>query len=215
MTLTLYFASGSCSLASQIALEEAGAIYQRKALLLSAAEHKNADYLAINPHGRIPALLVEKTPITETIAILSYVAHRFPASGLLPLDHPLLLARAYERMSWYATSLHIAIAQIWRTERFASQEAAWPAIREGGRASLEKGFQEIDDLMDGPWVLGDRYSVVDGYTQVFWRWGERLGMDMPRYARWAAQSNRLLDRPAVIRALAAEKGTGEAGTGAN
>jgi glutathione S-transferase len=206
MALRLYFAMGSCSLASLIALEEAGVPFEAEAIMLSAGEQKRPGYLSINPRGRVPTLLVDEQPITETIAILSYLANRFSAAELLPLDNPYLLGRAYELMSWYATSLHVAIAQIWRTERFCGpNEPCRTAIREHGRAAIEKGFEEIESILAGPWILGDRYSVVDGYTQVFWRWGERLGADMPRFRRWAAHSARLLARAPVMRALAKEK----------
>jgi glutathione S-transferase len=108
-------------------------------------------------------------------------------------------------MSWYASDLHVAIAQLWRTERFCGDEKCWSAIRDSGQKKIEKGFEEIESILGGSWILGDCYSVVDGYTQVFRRWGERLGADMSRYHRWTAHSDRLLARPAVARALATEK----------
>jgi glutathione S-transferase len=214
MTLTLYLAAGSCSLASQIALEEAQASYEPRALLMADGEQKQADFLAINPRGRVPALVIDGTPISETVAILTYISLRFPEAALLPFDDPDLMGKAYERMSWYASSLHVGIAQMWRTERFSAEEDGWTGIQACGRAIVESGFDEIEQRFEGPWVLGDHYSVVDGYTQVFWRWGERMGVDMSQYRRWAAQGNRLLERPAVARALASEKQALDARTAA-
>ena len=210
MTLTLYMAAGSCSLATQIALEEAGADYQIKALLMAKGEQREASYLAINPRGRVPALIINNQPINETVAILTYVSHHYPDAQLLPFNDSVRLAKAYERMGWYSSGLHVGIAQMWRTGRYTADEAAWPGIQDAGRATLELGFAEIDEALTGPWVLGEDYSVVDGYTQVFWRWGERMGIDMSQYRSWAAHSQRMLERPAVIRALAAEKQANEA-----
>jgi glutathione S-transferase len=155
-------------------------------------------------------LFVDGHLITESLAIVTYVANRFPHAALLPHDDLIMLGRAYEKLSWYATGVHVAISQVFRTERFTDQEDAWPAIREGGRATIEKAYREIDDQLDGPWVLGDRYSVLDTYLHVFWRWAERLGIEMTQLQRWAAQNAWLLERPAVSKVLAAEKAGHEA-----
>lgn len=208
--MILYAAAGSCSLASQIALEEAGADYVIERLALAAGEQRSPGFLGVNPRGRVPALAIDGVAINETIAILTYVARRFSDAQLLPFDDPLLLAGAYQRMSWYASSLHVAIAQIWRTERTTPIEDGWPAIRDGGREAVERGFDEIEEGLGDDWILGSRYSVVDGYTQVFRRWGTRLEIDMSKYPKWTAHSERLLMRPAVGRALAIE--AGEVGT---
>lgn len=205
MSLKLYLAPGSCSIASQIALEEAGANYERTAVLLAKGEQREPEFQAINPHGRIPVLFADEVAISETVAILTYIASRFRDADLLPFNDVLLLGRAYQRMSWYASTLHVAIAQVWRSERYSADEACWPSIQARGRELIQKGFAEIEEsLGDGTWILGDRYSVLDGYTLVFYRWGERLGLDMAGYRRWHGHQQRLIERPAVARALAAE-----------
>lgn len=94
--LTLYLAPGTCAMAVRIALTEAGASHRIKQLDLAAGEQRSAAYLAINPKGRVPALLTERGVLTETPALLLYVAQRFPDAGLAPLDDPFLLARMQE-----------------------------------------------------------------------------------------------------------------------
>jgi glutathione S-transferase len=204
MPLKLYIAPGSCSIAAQIALEESGTEFHVSRVLLSDGEQNGINFRAINPHGRIPVLVADGQVVTELIAILSYIAMCYPNAELLPLDQPLQLAKAYSRMSWYASTLHVAVAQIWRTARYSDDEAALASIRLKGRETLERGFDEIEAAMIGPWVGGDRFSVLDGYTLAFWRWGQRLEIDMNRYPRWAAQHQALMARPAVIRALSTE-----------
>lgn len=180
--------------------------YRVERLALAAGEQRAPEYLSVNPRARVPSLLVDGAAINETIAILTFVARSYPDARLLPFDNPLELARAYQWMSWYASGLHVAIAQIWRTERTTDDAAAWPAIRDGGRAAIERGFAEIEESLDKEWVLASGFSVVDGYTQVFRRWGARLDLDMTAYPNWTAHSERLLARPAVARALAREAG---------
>lgn len=203
---TLYFSPGSCSLASHACLLEAKAEFKANAVLLARGEQRSAAYLAVTPKGRVPALAVDGQVITETIAILSYIAARYPAAGLLPAEDPRELARAYELMSWYASTLHVAVAQVWRTERFVADETLWPALREHAVGELWRGFQEIDRLCAvGPWMLGPKFSVLDPYTLVFWRWGERLGFDMPALGGWAAHGQRTMQRASVRAALEAEQ----------
>ncbi len=202
--LRLYFAPGSCSLVPLVALYEANAIFEAKSVMLTLGEQNEPAFKAINPRGRIPALSIDGRVITEVIAIVAFINARYPHAQLLPNDDPLLLARAYERMSWYATTLHVAVAQCFRTARFSADENAWPSIQAQGRLTLLNGFDEIEALLTGPWVLGDRYSLLDAYTLIFWRWGERLGLDMSVYGQWMKHRSRLLERPAVAQALSTE-----------
>ena len=94
MMLTLYYAPGACSLASHIALEEAGADYRLQLVDFGKAEQRGEPYREINPQGRVPALAIEGDGVlTENVAILSYIAASYPAARLLPTE-PLAYARA-------------------------------------------------------------------------------------------------------------------------
>ena len=203
--MQLYFAEGSCAFASLVALEEAGVHFVARKIDMKANEQRSAAYLAINPRGRVPTLIADGRAITETIALLTYIANRFPNAGLLPLGDPGRLARAYELMSWFASGLHVTIAQIWRSTRFTQDATAIAALRAEGPVILLEDYREIERLMDGPWLLGESYSVLDPYAVVFWRWGERLGFDMDRFPAWAAHRARVMARPAVERAVAIEQ----------
>jgi len=199
--MRFYYAPGSCSLASHAALEQTGERFEAIRVVLANGDQRRAEYLSVNPRGRVPALLAEARVVTETIAIISYLARKFPETALLPLENPILLARAYELMSWFATSLHVAVAQIWRTERFTTDVGAKAAVQLDGLSSLVRGYAELETAMQNEWLLGGIYSAVDPYAFVFWRWGERLGMDMASYRSWAAHSQRVLMQPSVRRAL--------------
>lgn len=206
MGLTLYFAAGSSSLPALVGLEEAGAQFEAVRLALAEGEQRTPQYLAVYPRGRVPVLMVDGERIAENIAILSVIANLFPRAELLPLSDPLQLGRAYELLAWFASGVHVAFAQVSRPERYTRDETAWPALKAGGRENMLVAYAEIEArLADGrPWLLGDRFSLVDPYALVFHRWAERLGVDTGDYPAFSAHAERLHARPAVQRALAHE-----------
>ena len=202
--ITLYYSPGACSLAPHIILEEAGAPYEAVRVTIAEGLTRTPEYLAINPRARVPALVVQGRTVTENAAILTYLANLFPHAGLIP---PNLLdqARVQELLSFFASSVHIAFAQIWRAERFTSDEKAHAALQEGGRHAVARYFDEIEGLLAGrDWLLPGRFTVADPYPFVFFRWGRRIGMDMNGYPAWREHSERMLSRSSVQRALARE-----------
>lgn len=206
MTLQLYFAPGSSSLAPLVALEELDIPYVSHRLDLAVGDQRKADYLKVNPRGRVPTLVVDGQPVTEVLAILTYLAHRYPHSELLPLADPLKLAKAYEVMSWFASTVHVAFAQIARPERYADDEAIKAALATPGEARFARTLADIERLAQGPgpWLLGDSFSAVDAYALVIWRWAERRSIDTAPYPAWSAKAARAFARPSVVRALRKE-----------
>ena len=204
--LKLFYSPGSCALASHIALEEAGADYESVQLDFRASEQRKPEYLKVNPRGRVPTLVVDGQPVTEVLAILTYLAHRYPHSELLPLADPLKLAKAYEVMSWFASTVHVAFAQIARPERYADDEAIKAALATPGQARFARTLTDIEHLAQGPgpWLLGDAFSAVDAYALVIWRWAERRSIDTALYPAWSAKAARAFARPSVVRALRKE-----------
>jgi glutathione S-transferase len=206
MTLQLYFAPGSSSLAPLVALEELDIPYVGHRLDLAAGDQRKPEYLKVNPRGRVPTLVVDGQPVTEVLAILTYLAHRYPHSELLPLADPLKLAKAYEVMSWFASTVHVAFAQIARPERYADDEATKAALATPGEARFARTLADIERLAQGPgpWLLGDGFSAVDAYALVIWRWAERRSIDTALYPAWSAKAARAFARPSVVRALRKE-----------
>ncbi len=202
--ITLHYAQGACSLASQIALAEAGAEYTPYRVDFAAQEQRSPQYLKINPHGRVPALQVDGHVITESPAILSYIAERFPEARLIP---EALTGRAYVRqmLSWFSGTVHTTFAHIFRTERYVGEGGPVDAAKATARASLEGYFTEIEAIFAASdWVSLDGYTVADGYPFVFYRWARKIGFDMRAYEAWTRHVWRMLDRPAVIRAIETE-----------
>lgn len=206
--LTLYFAPGTCAMAVQIALLEANAPFTARQLNLAAGEQRSPEYLAINPKGRVPALITEKGTLTETPALLLYVAQRFPDTKLAPLDNPFLLARMQEVNSFLASTVHVSHAHGRRGSRWADDQQAIAAMQQKVASNMHDGFAQIeqhylaDPSVAGPWVLGEQFSVADIYLFVVAGWLKSDGVEISEFPKVADHYQRMLTRPAVAKALA-------------
>ena len=202
--LTLYFCPGACSTASHVALEETGALYVEKPIMLPKGEQKTPEYLKINPRGKVPALDVDGTILTENTAILTYLAKKFPEKKLMPAD-PFEEARCISTMAWLSNIVHPSYTHYMRPERFAPDAAAQPVVKETGKKTFWTCLQEIDGLLAGKdWMMGKSFSVVDCYALVFYGWGVRAELPVKELANYTALKERMLKRPAVKKVLVSE-----------
>lgn len=202
-TLTLYYTPGTCAQAVRIALEEAGAPYELVRVDFAAAQQRTPEYLAVNPKGRVPALATAHGILTETPALLAYVAQSFPEARLAPTDaHG--FARVQEFHSYLASTVHIAHAHRPRASRWADEPEAIAAIQREVPQNMTECFDLIEShyLGEGPWVLGEQYTVADGYLFTIGTWLKSDGVDIARFPKVFAHTQRMLQRPAVQRALA-------------
>lgn len=200
--LTLYLAPGTCAMAVRIALVEANAPHRVARLDFAAGEQRSPEYLAINPKGRVPALVTERGVLTETPALLLYVAQRFPQADLAPLDDPFLLARMQEVNSFLASTVHVSHAHGRRPGRWADDEQAMAAMQAKMPQNMRDGFDQIErHYLAGPWVLGERFSLADIYLFVVASWLAGDGVPIDEFPKVAAHTRRMLARPAVQQAL--------------
>ncbi|MGE0802023.1 MAG: glutathione S-transferase family protein [Lautropia sp.] len=198
--MKLYYAKGSCALASHIALEEAGARYQATSLDFAKAEQAEPAYRAINPKGRVPALVTDAGVLTETPAILAYVAQTHPAAALAPLGDPFEFARVQAFNSYLCATVHVAHAHIRRAARWADSEEAQAAMRAKVPQNMADCFRLIEETMlAGPWVMGDRYTICDPYLYTVSGWLARDGVDIADFPGVRAHRERMDARPAVQR----------------
>ena len=203
--LKLYYSPGACSMASHIALEEVHAPYEEKQVMLAQGEQRTPAYLKINPRGRVPALDIDGNILTENVAILTWLARKFPQAKLWPQD-PLDEVRCLSLMAWFSNSVHIAFAHIARPERYASDEASKANVKETGRKAFWEYCQEIDALLKGKeWMLGSQYTVCDPYALVFYGWGTRIELPMKELVNYTAFKDRMMKRPAVMKVLQSEQ----------
>jgi glutathione S-transferase len=206
MTPTLYFSPGACSLAPHIVLEEIGGRFHLSHASTSDGSTQTPEYLALNPKGRVPVLVAGNFVLTEAPAILLHLATSNADQGLLA-GTPEGLVRSIEWFNWLSGTVHsVAIRQVWRPESFTDVPAEHENIVAKGKRNLADAFSHIESrLAKVDWAVGDRYSIVDPYLLVFYRWGNRIGFDMRgQYQSWTKHSLRVLERPATLRALARE-----------
>ena len=206
MKLKLYFAPGACSRVPLITLEEIGQPFDTQLVTFMKGEHRSPDYLALNPAGKVPTLLVDGQPLTQNVAMLSFLARSFPGAGLLPFSGDLLGdARLVRQLSFFSADLHPIVTRI-RLPQFFCDVAGGPErVRELADAAMSLQLGSLDSrLATWPWLLGDAWSVLDAY--LYWVWFRITGAGFPgeKFPNIAAHAKRMEERPAVSRALARE-----------
>ncbi len=199
--LKLYYAPGTCAQAVRIALHEANAPHEAVRVDFASGEQRSPAYLAINPKGRVPALVTEHGVLSETPALLMYVAQRFPEARLAPTD-PFALARMQELHSYLASTVHVAHAHRPRASRWADEPEAQAAMQRKVPTNMAECFGVIErhHLGDGPWVLGEQYTVADGYLYTVAGWLKGDGVDIAQFPKVHAHFQRMGERPAVVAA---------------
>ena len=203
--MKLYYAANTCALATHIALEEAGAAYETVRLSFAANEQRGPEYRAINPKARVPALVTDRGALTETPAMLAFVAQTYPDAGLAPLDDPYAFAQVQAFNSYLCATVHVAHAHRMRGDRWADDEAAFAAMRSFVPKSVGACFDLIEKTMlKGPWVMGEAYTICDPYLFTVAQWLEVDGVDTSTIPAVMDHRRRMAERPAVQRAIAAE-----------
>lgn len=205
--LKLYYAAHTCSLATHIALEDVGADYSTVRISFAANQQQSPDYLKVNPKGRVPALVTDRGILTETPAMLAFVAQSFPAAQLAPLDDPFAFAEVQAFNSYLCSSLHIAHAHRMRGYRWvdADDTAAIVAMQRKVPQSVTAGFEQVEhDMFKGPWVMGERYTICDPYLFTLAQWLEADGVDLARIPKVVDHRRCMSERPNVKKAIAQE-----------
>lgn len=205
MGLRLFIAPGSCAFAALVAFEAADANYEALRLDLGNGDQRSPQFRAINPLGRVPALMVDDCVVTELLAVLSYIDARYPTADLLSRD-PLTRAREMQLLAWFSTSIHAHIAQIFRGERFSVDRDVQAKLRAEGIAQFSAELNGIEAACtDERSLYGEeRFTLVNAFGLVIWRWAKRLEVNTGRFPNWARVVATDLDQPFTCRAVAAE-----------
>jgi glutathione S-transferase len=187
--LIYYFAPGSSSMAPHIALHEIGTPFESRPISFAKKENLSPSYLALNPEGKVPTLLIEGAPLTEVAAILFYLAKRFPEAELLPRDDLLAEAQAISWMSFLSSTIH-------------------PARRQGKEYSHRVFSIAEEKLGARVWVLA-RYSIADIHLfRLYWRFVRSMQPPSEKFPNLSAHYDRMMARPAVQRACEIEAAIG-------
>ncbi len=194
----MYYSPGSCALASHIALEESGVDYEVIRIDFKAEEQRKPAYLSINPKGRVPALATARGILTETPAILLFIAQSNPQAGLAPLDDIFNLARLQAFNSYLCSTVHVAHAHRGRGNRWADDPAAIADMQRKVPQTVGACFELIEnEMFEGPWVMGETYSLCDPYLYTIARWLEGDKADTAKLPKTMAHMQRMNARPAV------------------
>jgi glutathione S-transferase len=203
--LTLFYATNTCALASHIALEESGAAFETRWIDFAAAEQTKPEYLKINPKGRVPALTTGRGVLTETPAILAFIAQSHPEARLAPVDDPFAFAELQAFNAYLCATVHVAHAHRARGYRWTDDPAAIEAMKKKVPQSVGACFDLIErQMLLGPWVMGETYTIADPYLFTIARWMEVDSIDPAAFPRVLDHRDRMAERPAVRRALEAE-----------
>jgi glutathione S-transferase len=205
--LTLYYAPHTCALATHIVLEEVGAEYAGKRIDFATNQQRSPEYLGINPKGRVPALVTDRGILTETPAMLVYVAQSFPETGLAPMDDPFLFAEIQSFNSWLCSHLHVAHAHRMRGYRWvdADDRHSIAALQRKVPQSVGESFAMVErEMLKGPWVMGERYTICDPYLFTLAQWLEADGVDPTTIPRVIDHRRRMAERSTVKKAISQE-----------
>ena len=201
----LYYGPGTCARASHIALEEAGAAYTTERLDFKSNQQNSAEYLEVNPKGRVPALVTDHGVLTETPAMLAFIAQSFPQAKLAP-DDAFAFAQAQSFNSYLCSTVHINHAHKMRGPRWATDESSFADMKRKVPQTMAASFALIErDMVKGPWVMGEQYTVCDPYLFTLASWLEGDSVDIAQFPKVADHYTRMSERPAVQKVLAEEK----------
>ena len=198
----LYYATGTCALASHIALEEAGADYKAERLDFKTNQQQSPEYLGINAKGRVPSLVTERGVITETPAILAYIAQTFPKAKLAPVDDPFAFAQVQAFNNYLCATVHVAHAHKGRGYRWATEESSFADMKRMLPKSMGACFELIEHkMLKGPWVMGEQYTICDPYLYTIELWLEGDGVDLKALPKVADHMKRMSERAAVKKVM--------------
>lgn len=195
--MKLYLARGTISVAAAIVAEEAGLAYTPMVLDFTGGEQSRPEYLTINPKGRVPALEVPKGILTETGAILDYLAALAPSAGVVPQD-PVQAGRMREVMYYLASTMHVNHAHKLRGHRWAVQTASHEDMRAKVTENMADCCAYLEGAcMQGPYVLGDDFSLADAYLYIVCTWLAGDGVAIADYPKLAAHHAAMGERASV------------------
>ena len=186
-----------------IALEEIGVPFETELLRMNAKQHKSPEYLAINPKGKVPALVVDGQPLTENVAILTWLNRTYPEAKLLPeTSSELDAVRQTADLAFFSGTVHPLVTRFARPGKFVADDQVSSKVRSVAVQAAHPFWSMIDDrLSQAHWWYGDEWSIVDGY--LFWAWWRVVASGFPgvRFQNICAHADRMKLRPCVVRAL--------------
>jgi glutathione S-transferase len=214
MTMQLYFGPGACSFVPHVLLEAAGAVFEPKMVKLHKGEQYGEEYKALNPRGQVPVLVAHGQPITQIIAITTFIAESFPSAHFLPADS-MQKARFLQTLAWMNNSVHPTFTHIFMPQKFSPDAAAQASIKAHNVALFKDQLAEINSLIGQAKAAGGEYAAaafghnhltaLDAYTLTLNRWGSIAGIDPTQFTHSWAHIQKLAAHPAIARVIERER----------
>ncbi len=206
--IQLYFAPGACSFVPHVALEivqaATGTAFEPKMLKMAKGEHKTPEYLALNPNGQVPLLVVDGKPLAQIVAICDWLDRSFPQAGLLPSDS-WARSQALSTLAWMNNTVHPTFTHVFRPGNFAESEAAQAEIRKMAVAKFRGHLERIQSLVPAAgFATGAKLSPLDAYAVTLFRWGGMAGIDPATIPAYTAYAERVAAQAPVAAALQRE-----------
>ena len=206
---TLFYHPGNASMTPHVVLEELGIPYELSFVDRKNLAHRSPEYLKLNPNGLIPTFRDGELVLWETAAICLHLADTHPAAGLMPGVGTAERAHAYKWLAWLSATLQPTLIRFFYPDRFVDADDAAAAAQVKAHAQARAG--ELLDLLDaqigssgGPWLLGETYGIVDPYAMMLCRWTRSFPRPARALPNLGPYLERVLARPAVVRALTQE-----------
>ena len=202
---TLYYSPGACSLIVDCLLEELEVPYELKKVDFAASEHHGAEYRKLNPKGKVPALVTPEGVLTECVALIEYICDKHDKAGkFLGQPGSWQRARTLERIATLATEVHPVFNRFFHQEDFANAKEMQEAVKARGAEKLLAYFRGEDGALTKPYWSGESMTVADLYFMVMARWGRWLEPSTLRMKNIEPFFTRMVERPAVKRAMQRE-----------
>ena len=204
MRLLLYYAPNACSLVPYVTLTEAGAPFEVRALNFRKSQHVTAEYMQINSKHKVPVLVIDGSPLTENVAIQTWIARTFPAAKLLPAD-PMQELHAISLLAWCASGIHPFLSRINSPARVCDLPGAEESVQRLAAEQLFENYRIADDkLGDREWFF-DHFTAVDAHFLWCFRRGTQFNLDLSQFKNCVAHFERMKQRPSVQKLLAYER----------
>jgi glutathione S-transferase len=214
MSLKLYFAPGACSFVPHVLLEAAGAAFEPVMVKIHKGEQYGDEYKQLNPRSQVPLLVTGAQPISQIVAITTFIADSFPAAQFMPPE-PLAKAKFLQTLAWMNNTVHTTFTHIFMPQKFAADEAAQAAMKSHNTQLFAQQLAEINDLAaeakakGASYIAGafghDHLTALDAYTLTLTRWGSIAGIDPTQFNYAWTHIQKLAAHPAVARVIERER----------
>ena len=206
MKLSLYYAPTTCALVPYVNLTEAGADFDIQAINMRKGQNNSPEFLALNPQHKVPVLLIDGAPLTENVAINTWIARQYPDARLFP-SAPMDEIRAISLMGWFGSGIHPHLARINSPAKFCDAPGSADSVRAQAAKALDENFAIADKRLAGREFFFDHYTAPDVYFYWCLRRATQFELPVKKFGHCMAHFERMEQRASVKNVLAFEKAT--------